>query len=88
MFIIVGFFFKTYISICFYLIFINNFSDNMFKKIPNIIHFVYGFKKQTEEFDLYKYIAIKSAHDINKPDKKTMKQDLMMFLLKDPLQLY
>ena len=38
-------------------------------KIPNIIHFVYGLKEQTEEFDLYKYIAIKSAHDINKPDK-------------------
>jgi mannosyltransferase OCH1-like enzyme len=38
-------------------------------KIPNIIHFVYGLKEQTEEFDLYKYIAIKSAHDINNPDK-------------------
>jgi len=38
-------------------------------KIPNIIHFVYGFKKQDEEFELYKYISIKSAHDVNKPDK-------------------
>lgn len=38
-------------------------------KIPNIIHFVYGFKKQDEEFELYKYISIKSAYDINKPDK-------------------
>lgn len=38
-------------------------------KIPNIIHFVYGFKEQTEEFDLYKYLAIKSSYDINKPSK-------------------
>ena len=37
--------------------------------IPNIIHFVYGFKKQTEEFELYRYLAIKSAIDINQPDK-------------------
>ena len=37
--------------------------------IPNIIHFVYGFKKQTEEFELYKYLSIKSAIDINKPTK-------------------
>ena len=38
-------------------------------KIPNIIHFVYGFKKQESEFELYKYLAIKSAIDINQPDK-------------------
>ena len=38
-------------------------------KIPNIIHYVYGFKEQKEEFDLYKYLSIKSAYDINKPDK-------------------
>jgi len=37
--------------------------------IPNIIHFVYGFKEQTEEFELFKYIAIKSAIDLNKPEK-------------------
>ena len=37
--------------------------------IPNIIHFVYGFKKQTSEFELYKYIAIKSAICVNQPDK-------------------
>lgn len=37
--------------------------------IPNIIHFVYGFKKQDEEFDLYKYLAIKSSIDVNIPDK-------------------
>ena len=43
--------------------------DKNIEKIPNIIHFVYGFKEQIEEFDLYKYLAIKSAYDINKPDK-------------------
>jgi hypothetical protein len=47
----------------------NILNSNNLSKIPNIIHFVYGLKEQTEEFDLYKYIAIKSAHDINKPDK-------------------
>ena len=36
--------------------------------IPNIIHFVYGLKEQTEEFEFYKYVAIKSAHDVNKPE--------------------
>ena len=39
------------------------------KNIPNIIHFIYGFKEQNEEFELYRYIAIKSAHDVNKPEK-------------------
>lgn len=38
-------------------------------KIPNIIHFIYGFKEQKEDFELYRYIAIKSAFDVNKPDK-------------------
>lgn len=37
--------------------------------IPNIIHFIYGFKRQESEFELYKYIAIKSAIDVNNPDK-------------------
>ena len=36
--------------------------------IPNILHFVYGFKEQTEEFELFKYIAIESAYQVNKPD--------------------
>ena len=38
-------------------------------KIPNIIHFIYGLKPQNEEFELYKYISIKSAYDVNKPEK-------------------
>ena len=37
--------------------------------IPNIIHFVFGFKKQICEFELYRYLAIKSAIDINQPEK-------------------
>ena len=37
--------------------------------IPNIIHFVFGFKKQTEEFHFVYYIAILSAFLVNKPDK-------------------
>ena len=39
------------------------------KKIPNIIHFIYGLKQQNEEFELYKYLSIKSAYDVNRPDK-------------------
>jgi mannosyltransferase OCH1-like enzyme len=38
-------------------------------KIPKIIHFIFGFKEQKEEFELYRYIAIKSAYDVNKPIK-------------------
>ena len=38
-------------------------------KIPNILHFIYGFKEQMEEFELYRYIALKSAFEVNKPDK-------------------
>lgn len=38
-------------------------------KIPNIIFFVYGMKKQTESFELYKYIAIESANQVNHPDR-------------------
>lgn len=37
-------------------------------KIPNIIHFIYGLKEQDEEFPYYKYIAIRSAYEINRPD--------------------
>lgn len=43
--------------------------SNSNRKIPNIIHFVYGFKPQNEEFELYRYIAIKSAIDVNNPEK-------------------
>ena len=38
-------------------------------KIPNIIHFIYGLKEQLDEFELYRYIAIKSAYEVNRPDK-------------------
>jgi len=43
--------------------------SNSNRKIPNFIHFVYGFKPQNEEFELYRYIAIKSAIDVNNPEK-------------------
>jgi mannosyltransferase OCH1-like enzyme len=42
---------------------------NIENKIPNIIHFIYGLKEQISEFELYRYISIKSAYDVNKPDK-------------------
>lgn len=38
-------------------------------KIPKIIHFVYGFKEQKEEFELYRYLAIISAYKVNNPEK-------------------
>lgn len=42
-------------------------------QVPNIIHFIYGFKEPTprdlKEFDLVKYVAIYSAYCLNKPDK-------------------
>ena len=44
-------------------------NDIVDSKIPNIIHFVFGLKEQKEEFELYRYIAIKSAYEVNKPDK-------------------
>jgi GT2 family glycosyltransferase len=47
----------------------NSNNSNNRQKIPNIIHFIFGFKEQTEEFELYRYLSIKSAIDLNKPDK-------------------
>ena len=49
--------------------FINDHIVNDDSIIPNIIYFIYGLKKQTEEFELYRYIAIKSAYEVNKPEK-------------------
>lgn len=37
--------------------------------IPNICHFVFGMKKQTDEFLFCYYVAVYSAHLINSPDK-------------------
>ena len=39
------------------------------QKIPNQILFVFGFKKQTEEFLFCYYLSVYSAYIINKPDK-------------------
>jgi hypothetical protein len=37
--------------------------------IPNIIHFIFGLKKQTDEFLFVYYVAILSAKLVNNPDK-------------------
>ena len=42
---------------------------NEINSIPNIIHYVYGLKKQTEEFPFVYYLSILSNHIINKPLK-------------------
>lgn len=36
--------------------------------IPNICHFVFGLKEQTEEFMFCYFIAVYSAHLVNEPD--------------------
>jgi len=36
--------------------------------IPNIIHFIYGFKEQKNEFELFRYLSIMSAYHLNHPD--------------------
>ena len=47
----------------------NIYNDNIPNGIPNIIHFIFGLIPQNEEFNMYRYISVKSAHDVNKPDK-------------------
>jgi hypothetical protein len=39
----------------------------MVDEIPNIIHYIYGLKKQTEEFSFVYYLSILSNYIINKP---------------------
>lgn len=41
----------------------------MSKSIPNIFHFVFGLKKQTESFHLVFYLCLESCLQINKPEK-------------------
>lgn len=43
--------------------------SNSLSNIPNIIHFVFGLKEQTEEFLFVYFVSIYSAWIINKPDK-------------------
>lgn len=38
-------------------------------KIPNIYHFIFGFKTQSEEFHLAFYLCIKSCVEVNSPEK-------------------
>lgn len=47
----------------------NNYQSQKITLVPNIIHFIYGFKPQETEFEYYKYIAICSAYLVNKPDR-------------------
>jgi hypothetical protein len=47
--------------------YINNINSNI--KIPNIIFFIFGFKKQTEEFLFCYYLSVYSAYMLNNPDK-------------------
>ena len=37
--------------------------------IPNICHFVFGFKEQKDEFLFCYYLAVYSAYIVNKPEK-------------------
>ncbi|OZJ06939.1 hypothetical protein BZG36_00117 [Bifiguratus adelaidae] len=39
------------------------------RKIPKIVHFVYGLKAEGPTLDLVHYLAIKSAHDVLKPER-------------------
>jgi len=41
--------------------------NDKYDEIPNIIHYVYGLKKQTEEFPFVYYLSILSNYIINKP---------------------
>lgn len=38
-------------------------------RIPKIVHFVYGLRDPEPTLDLIHYVAIKSAHEVLKPDK-------------------
>uniref|UniRef100_A0A6C0CS33 Alpha 1,4-glycosyltransferase domain-containing protein n=1 Tax=viral metagenome TaxID=1070528 RepID=A0A6C0CS33_9ZZZZ len=37
--------------------------------IPNIVHFIFGFKEQTTPFPFMFYVAIWSAHSVNHPER-------------------
>lgn len=39
------------------------------ESIPKIVHFIYGLRDPNPQLDLIHYLAIKSAHDIIKPEK-------------------
>jgi len=39
------------------------------EQIPNIFHFIYGLLPQITEFELYHYLSVKSAIDVNNPEK-------------------
>ena len=37
--------------------------------IPDIFHFVYGFRPQTESFPLIHFLAIRSCLEVNRPQQ-------------------
>ena len=43
----------------------NSIINNIESLIPNIIHFIFGLIPQNEEFNMYRYIAVKSAYDVD-----------------------
>ena len=47
---------------------INNTKNNIGNKIPNIIHYIFGLKEQTEDFLFPYFLSIYSNYLINKPD--------------------
>ncbi len=47
---------------------INNLNNDMGNKIPNIIHYIFGLKEQTENFLFPYFLSIYSNYVINKPD--------------------
>lgn len=64
----------------------------MNKKIPNIFHFVFGLKKQTEPFHLSHYLCIESCIQVNNPEKVFLYYHYEPFghywdLIKDKLEL-
>lgn len=44
-------------------------SEMQSTRIPKIVHFIYGLRGPEPTLDLIHYLAIKSAHDVLKPDK-------------------
>jgi len=43
--------------------------DRPTRKIPNVYHFVFGLRPQTEPFHLLHYLCLASCLEVNKPDK-------------------
>lgn len=71
-------------------------------KIPNIFHFCYGLKEQTEEFSIIYYLCLKSCLEINRPEKihfyyyhepygkywDSIKEHLTLIRVKPPTEIF